>query len=62
MTCNKYDDISEKQNEIRRLEQERANLEQEISFLMTRRKMLEHRIADLKYDIFHPPTFSDLHS
>ncbi len=54
MAYNESDDKSRRQNEIRRLEQERAYLDSQIASLMMQRKMLGHRIADLKYDISHP--------
>lgn len=53
MAYNESDDKSRRQNEIRRLEQERAYLDSQIASLMMQRKMLGHRIADLKYDISH---------
>jgi len=54
MAYNESDDKSRRLNEIRQLEQERAYLDSQIASLMMRRKMLGHRIADLKYEISHP--------
>lgn len=54
MAYNESDDKSRRQNEIRQLEQERAYLDSQIASLVFKKKMLGHRIADLKYEISHP--------
>ena len=54
MAYNESDDKSRRQNEIRQLEQERAYLDSQIASLIMQKKMLSHRIADLRYEISHP--------
>lgn len=51
MTYNESDDEPSILAEISRLEHELANLDEELYSLTTRRRLINHRIADLKYEL-----------
>ena len=51
MTYNESDDEPSILVEISRLKHELANLDEELYSLTTRRRLIDHRIADLQYEL-----------
>ena len=51
MAYNESDDEPSILAEISKLEGELVNLEEQLYFLSTRRRLIKHRIADLKYEL-----------
>ena len=51
MTYNESDDEPSILVEISRLKHELANLDEELYSLTTRRRLINHRIADLQYEL-----------
>ena len=53
MAYNESDDKLEIQNEIRYVEQQLTDLGDEVYRVSMRRKFLQHKLADLKYELQH---------
>ena len=51
MSCNESDDEPSILVEISKLEHELASLDEKLYPLITRRRLINHRIADLQYEL-----------
>jgi len=51
MACNESDDEPSLLTEISKRKRELANLDDELYYLETKRRLINHRIADLQYEL-----------
>ncbi len=54
MTCIESDDKTSIMDEICEIEKQIADLEEKLSDICMQRKLLNHRLADLKWNLSHP--------